>query len=256
MEIPQITAGQIETFILIFLRVSAIIITIPILGNRSVPMRLKGGLSVVVALLLVPFVQYNAVPIKLPLLVIKMCGEVLIGIVIGFAGQILFAGVQLAGQLVGFQMGFAIVNVVDPVSSSQVSIIAQFQYLLALLIFLAVNAHHIFLYAIAESYQLIPPLSFHYSGPLMESILELSKDIFVVAIKTGAPVIAMLLFTSVGLGLIARTVPQMNVFIVGFPLKIAMGLIGIGLTLPYFVKILESVFTKFDGQLSMLMSLM
>jgi len=219
-------------------------------------MRLKGGLSVVVALLLVPFVQYNAVPIKLPLLVIKMCGEVLIGIVIGFAGQILFAGVQLAGQLVGFQMGFAIVNVVDPVSSSQVSIIAQFQYLLALLIFLAVNAHHIFLYAIAESYQLIPPLSFHYSGPLMESILELSKDIFVVAIKTGAPVIAMLLFTSVGLGLIARTVPQMNVFIVGFPLKIAMGLIGIGLTLPYFVKILESVFTKFDGQLSMLMSLM
>ncbi|TSA52540.1 MAG: flagellar type III secretion system protein FliR [Planctomycetaceae bacterium] len=256
MEIPQITAGQIETFILIFLRVSAIIITIPILGNRSVPMRLKGGLSVVVALLLVPFVQYNAVPIKLPLLVIKMCGEVLIGIVIGFAGQILFAGVQLAGQLVGFQMGFAIVNVVDPVSSSQVSIIAQFQYLLALLIFLAVNAHHIFLYAIAESYQLIPPLSFHYSGPLMESILELSKDIFLVAIKTGAPVIAMLLFTSVGLGLIARTVPQMNVFIVGFPLKIAMGLIGIGLTLPYFVKILESVFTKFDGQLSMLMSLM
>jgi len=256
MEIPQITAGQIETFILIFLRVSAIIITIPILGNRSVPMRLKGGLSVVVALLLVPFVQYNAVPIKLPLLVVKMCGEVLIGVVIGFAGQILFAGVQLAGQLVGFQMGFAIVNVVDPVSSSQVSIIAQFQYLLALLIFLAVNAHHIFLYAIAESYQVIPPLSFHYSGPLMESILELSKDIFIVAVKTGAPVIAMLLFASVGLGLIARTVPQINIFIVGFPLKIAIGLIGIGLTLPYFVKIMESVFAKFDGQLSLLMSLM
>ena len=256
MEVPQITAGQIEIFILIFLRVSAIIITIPILGNRSVPVRVKGGLSVAVALLLVPFVQYNAVPIGIPLLVVKMCGEVLIGIVIGFAGRILFAGVQLAGQLVGFQMGFAIVNVVDPVSSSQVSITAQFQYLLALLIFLAVNAHHIFLYAIAESYQVIPPLSFHCSGPLMESILELSKNIFVVAIKTGAPVIAMLLFASVGLGLIARTVPQINVFIVGFPLKIAMGLIGIGLTLPYFVKILESLFMQFDSQLSMFMDLM
>lgn len=256
MEIPQITAGQIEIFILIFLRVSAIIITIPILGNASVPMRVKGGLSVVVALLLVPFVQYDAVPIKLPMLVVQMCGEVLIGIVIGFAGRILFAGVQLAGQLVGFQMGFAIVNVVDPVSSSQVSIIAQFQYLLALLIFLAVNAHHIFLYAIAESYQVIPPLGFHYSGPLMESIIELSKSIFVVAVKTGAPVMAILLFASVGLGLISRTVPQINVFIVGFPLKIAMGLIGIGLTLPYFVKILESVFAEFDGQLIMFMNLM
>ncbi len=256
MEIPQITAEQIETFVLVFLRVSAIIITIPILGNASVPMRLKGGLSVVVAFLLVPFVQYDAVPIQIPMLVVKMCGEVLIGIIIGFAGRILFAGVQLAGQLIGFQMGFAIVNVVDPVSSSQVSIIGQFQYLLALLIFLAVNAHHIFLYAITESYQVIPPLSFHYSGPLMESIIELSKNIFVVAIKTGAPVMAILLFASVGLGLIARTVPQINVFIVGFPLKIAIGLIGIGLTLPYFVKILESVFAEFDGQLIMFMSLM
>jgi flagellar biosynthetic protein FliR len=103
---------------------------------------------------------------------------------------------------------------------------------------------------------MIPPFSFHFSGQLMQSIITLSKDIFVVAIKTGAPVITILLLTSVGLGLIARTVPQINIFIVGFPLKIAIGLIGIGLTLPLFAKIVGTLFLSFDGKLKLLMQVM
>jgi flagellar biosynthetic protein FliR len=256
MTIPAITVEQIETFVLIFLRVSAIIIVIPILGNRTVPLKVKGGLSIIIAFLIFPFVHSPAASYEVIPLVLKMAGEVLIGIIIGLTGRLLFAGIQLAGQLVGFQMGFAIVNVVDPVSSSQVSIIAQFQYLIAALIFFAVNGHHVFLYAIAESYNIIPPLSFHFSGPLMDALLSLSKDIFIVAVKTGAPIMTILLLTSVGLGMIARTVPQINIFIVGFPLKIGIGLIGIGLTLPIFVKIVGTIFVTFEGKIKLLMQLM
>jgi len=256
MSIPPITAGQIETFVFIFLRVSAIIVVIPILGNRTVPLRVKGGLSIIIAFLIFPFIQYPVVSYEIVPLVLKMAGEILIGIIIGLTGRLLFAGIQLAGQLIGFQMGFAIVNVVDPVSSSQVSIIAQFQYLIAALIFFAVNGHHIFLYAIAESYNIIPPLDFHFSGPLMDSLISLSRDIFIVAVKTGAPIMAILLLTSVGLGMIARTVPQINIFIVGFPLKIGIGLIGIGLTLPIFVKIVGTVFVMVEGKIKVLMQLM
>jgi flagellar biosynthetic protein FliR len=256
MNIPQISPEQIEILSLIFLRVSAMIITVPVLGNRSVPLKIKGGLSIIITFLLFPFIQYHVTSYAILPLVLKMTGEVFIGIIIGLTGRLLFAGVQLAGQLIGFQMGFAIVNVVDPVTSSQVSIISQLQYLLAMLIFLAVNGHHIFLYAIIESYNMIPPFSFHFSGQLMQSIITLSKDIFVVAIKTGAPVITILLLTSVGLGLIARTVPQINIFIVGFPLKIAIGLIGIGLTLPLFAKIVGTLFLSFDGKLKLLMQVM
>jgi flagellar biosynthetic protein FliR len=256
MSIPPITAEQIETFVLIFLRVSAIIIVIPILGNTTVPLKVKGGLSIIIAFLIFPFVHYPVTSFEVIPLALKMAGEVLIGIIIGLTGRLLFAGIQLAGQLVGFQMGFAIVNVVDPVSSSQVSIIAQFQYLIAALIFFAVNGHHVFLYAIAESYNIVPPLSFHFSGPLMDLLLSLSKDIFIVAVKTGAPIMTILLLTSVGLGLISRTVPQINIFIVGFPLKIGIGLIGIGLTLPMFVKIVGTIFVTFEGKIKLLMQLM
>ncbi len=253
---PQITAEQIEIFIFVFLRVSAIVATMPILGNRQVPIRVKGGLSLVIAFLIFPFVELHTPPPDILLLVLRMAGEIMVGITLGFAGRLLFAGVQLAGQLAGFQMGFAIVNVFDPITSSQVSIIAQFQYLLAMLIFLAVDGHHIFLYAIAESYKIVPLLDFHFSGELTQSIVELSKGIFIVAIKVGATVIVALLMISIGFGLIARTVPQINILIVGFPIKIAIGLIGIGLALPAFARMLGNIFLNFGDTLNMLLHLM
>ena len=256
MNIPQIPPEQIELFTLILLRVSSIIMMIPVISNRQVPLKVKGGLSIIVTFLVMPFVHPVPLSMEMPVLIVKMIGEVIIGVLIGLIGRLLFEGVQLAGQLAGFQMGFAIVNVVDPISSAQVSIIAQFQYIFALLIFLTVNAHHLFLYAIAESFQVVPPFAFQFTGPLMAALIDFSRNIFIIAVKVGAPVMAILLFTSVSLGIIARTVPQINVFIVGFPLKIAIGLIGIGLTLPIFVNILGSAFLQFDTQLKAILGLM
>jgi len=256
MDMPQITVEQIETFVIILLRVSSIVATMPILGNRTVPARVKGGLSLLIAFLLFPFIEFHISSPDILTLVLKMAGEIMIGITIGLAGRLVFAGVQLAGQLAGFQMGFAIVNVFDPVSSAQVSIIAQLQYLIAMLIFLSIDAHHVFLYAIAESYRIVPVFDFQFSGGLMQSIVALSKDIFVVAIKLGAPVIAMLLMISIGFGLIARTVPQINILIVGFPVKIAVGLICIGLSLPVFARLVGSIFLNFGDTLNLLLHLM
>jgi len=256
VDIYQITAEQLELFIFILLRVSAMVVTIPIFGNRNVPVRAKGGLSLMIAFLLFPFIKFNLPPLEIFSLILGMVGEVIIGTVIGLAGRLAFAGVQIAGQLIGFQMGFAVVNVFDPITSEQVSIIAQFQYLIAMLIFLAVDGHHIFLSAIAESYRIISPLDFHFSAELMQSIVEISKDIFIIAVKIGAPVITALLMTSIGFGLIARTVPQINILIVGFPLKIAIGLIGIGLGLPLFAKIMGTVFLEYEGKLNVLLHLM
>jgi len=253
---PQITAEQIETFTFVFLRVSAIMATMPILGNKVVPIGVKGGLSIVIAFLLLPFVELHTPPSDILLLVLRMTGEILVGITLGFAGRLVFAGVQLAGQLAGFQMGFAIVNVFDPITSTQVSIVAEFQYLLAMLIFLAVDGHHIFLYAIAESYKIVPLLDFHFSGALTQSIVELSKGIFIVAMKVGATVITALLMISIGFGLIARTVPQINIMIVGFPIKIAIGLIGIGLGLPAFARMMGHIFLNFGETLNVLLRLM
>jgi flagellar biosynthetic protein FliR len=253
---PHITAEQIETFIFVFLRVGAIVVTMPIFGAGSAPPRVKAGLSLMVAFLLFPSVELHAPPPEILPLAVRMIGEVMIGIVIGFAGRLVFAGVQLAGQLVGFQMGFAIVNVFDPVTSSQVSITAQFQYLLAVLVFLAVDGHHVFLCAIADSYRIVLPLDFHFSGGLAQTIADIAKDIFIIAIKVGAPAVTALLMIDIGFGLIARTVPQMNILIVGFPVKIAMGLIGIGLALPLVARMMGTIFLGFGSRLHDLLRLM
>ncbi len=241
---------------MVLLRVGAIVITMPILSNRNIPVRIKAGLSLIIAFLVLPFIAPPALPTDLLPLALVMAGEMTIGIIMGFAGRLVFSGIQLAGQLIGFQMGYSVVNVYDPISSSQVSITAQFLNIIAILVFFGVNGHHVFLYAIAESYRFVAPLDFNFSGELTLQLFLFSKDIFIIAIKTGAPVFAMLLMISIGFGLIARTVPQINILIAGFPIKIGMGLIGIGLTLPVFARIVGDIFMKFGIKLKMLLDLM
>ena len=125
MNISEITAEQLELFMFILLRVSAMVVTIPIFGNKMVPVRVKAGLSLIIAFLVFPFIKFHIPDLGILSLICGMVGEVIIGIIIGLAGRLAFAGVQIAGQLVGFQMGFAVVNVFDPITSEQVSIIAQ-----------------------------------------------------------------------------------------------------------------------------------
>jgi flagellar biosynthetic protein FliR len=259
MSIPFLSAEHVEAFILVLLRVSAIIVTIPVISDTSVPVQIKAALSILITLIIFPLVlQSIPQPANYQVLILmyRMAGEVMIGVIIGFAARLVFAGIQMAGDMIGFQMGLSVANIIDPMTSQQVSIIAELQYLMAMLVFLAVDAHHIFFSAIIQSYSILNPLTFHFSGQLMQSIFEFSQEMFVIAVKLGAPLMAVMLFTNVGLGIIARTVPQMNIFIVGFPLQIAIGLIFLGLTAPLFVKITQGLFTGLEVKIGSLLRLM
>jgi flagellar biosynthetic protein FliR len=257
MTFPVFSAEQAELVFLVFIRVSAIVVMLPILGDRSTPARIKAGLSLLIALLVVPFVgRPSGVSEDLFSLVLKMGGELFIGIILGFAGRFLFEGIQMAGQLVGFQMGFSIVNIIDPVTSKQVSIIAEFQYLLAGLLFLAIDGHHLLLQAVSESYAVVPVLGFHLTGALIQNIVDLTREMFVISMKISAPIVVALVFANIGLGIVARTVPQINIFIVGFPLQIAIGLVGIGLTMPIFMHVTTGLFSDLSGHIALLLKSM
>lgn len=262
MGTPIIHAEQALLLSFLFIRISAILIMMPVIGDKTVPLRVKAGLALLISLLLAP-----SIPIKLPQLhsesggeiyffAIAMCGEALIGIVIGFAARIIFMGVRLAGDIIGTQIGFSIANVIDPASNTQVSVITQFQYMAALVIFLAVDAHHTFIIAIAESYRFVSPFDYHFSGSLIQHILIFSNEMFVTAVKICAPVMAVILFTNVGLGVMARTVPQINIFIVGFPLQICVGLIILALTSPFFAKIVQAALLGLGDEVRVLLRLM
>jgi len=175
MDLFSFSLTQIQAAVLVFIRIGAILVTAPLFGSRDVPLRLKAGLSVVLAMAIFPVIGFQkAYLVNVASLISAMIGEVLIGVIIGFTARLLFVAVQLAGQLVGFQMGFGIVNVIDPQTSTQVSIIAQFQNMITILIFLTVNAHYWFILALASSFELIPPLGFCFTNSLMEAIIDLS----------------------------------------------------------------------------------
>jgi len=234
--------------LLIFLRVAAIVFSTPILDSATIPVVFKAGLAFSASILLLPVVDavVSVKDLSLMTFVIGILSEIAIGVTIGLSVKLLFAGVQLAGQIAGFQMGFAVANVVDPTTSAQIPILAQFYNLTAMLLFFAINAHHMFFRAIVDSYKVIPLLSMHISPQLVEMMMRLAANMFVVAIKVGAPLIAVMLVVSVGLGLVARTVPQMHIFIVAMPLKIVIGLIFMIIVAPYLTAFLIDLFSSYQ----------
>ncbi|MGD9135729.1 MAG: flagellar biosynthetic protein FliR [Desulfobacterales bacterium] len=241
----SISIPQLQLFFLVVLRVGAIIMSIPVFDSRGIPIMFKFALSLAIGFILFSQLELDASPAVSNFLAfsVSAAGEIIFGLTIGFSVKIIFAGIQLAGQLAGYQMGLAIANVMDPSTSEQVPLLAQFNNLIGLLIFLSINAHYWFIKAIFQSYRLVPPLNVKFRGSLMDQLVELSGNMFVTALQVGAPVIAAMLLISVAFGLVARTVPQMNVFIVAMPLKIGVGLIFIGFGLPYFSVFLESIFS-------------
>ena len=235
---------QIQLFILVLVRVGAIVFSIPFLDSRSIPMVFKAGLAVAVTALVLPNLSLPAQPIiDNPLaLVLGMAGEMAVGLIIGFTTQLLFAGIQLAGQLGGFQMGFAIANVVDPASSLQIPVLAQFINLFALMVFMGLNIHLYFIKALADGFTLIPLWGVHFNGDLFHLIMQVAGNAFVIAVQVGAPVMVSMLLTSVALGFTARTVPQMQIFIVAMPLQIMLGLAFLMISLPFISHYLQVAF--------------
>jgi flagellar biosynthetic protein FliR len=244
MNIVNIPLQQLQAFFLIFLRVGAIMMTAPLFGSKNIPLLLKAGLLLSISMVLFPIINLDSIPFLTEVMPfgLGVIGEIILGVTIGLSVRLLFAGIQLAGQLAGFQMGLAIVNVMDPQTSAQVPILAQFNNLIAMMVFLAINAHHWFLRSLMESFRLVPPFNFTLNYSLVEHLMMLGGNMFIIALKIGAPIIATMLITSVALGLIARTVPQMHIFIVAMPLKILIGLLMLSLTAPYLSSFLNEVF--------------
>ncbi|MEJ2170121.1 MAG: flagellar biosynthetic protein FliR [Desulfobacterales bacterium] len=240
----NISLPQLQLYFLVFLRIGAILMSIPVFESNTMPHLFRLALAFAASLILFPMLKLNPMPVAGSIFTfgIGAAREILLGVTIGFSVKFIFAGVQLAGQLAGYQMGLAIAEVLDPADSQQIPLLGQFNNLVALLIFLSINAHYWFIKALALSYRIVPPLSAHFGGSLMEQLIRLGGNMFVIAIQVGAPVIAVLLVTSTAFGLVARTVPQLNVFIVAMPLKIGVGLIFIGFSLPYLAAFLKRIF--------------
>lgn len=240
-------AFALDSFLLILGRLSGLFISAPIFSSRQIPVMVKAFLLAALAVTLASFVpiQYGLPVETLGQFTVAMAVEIFIGYIIGFVVYLVLAAIQLAGQLMDMQMGFAIVNVVDPQSGSQIPLMGNLTQTLALLMYLAVDGHHYLLQAIVQSYKIIPVLGMSLSNDFYQLVVQMSVYLFVIAVKIAAPILIVTLTTDIAMGFVARTVPQMNVFIVGLPLKILVGLIALCLFLPVYLWIYSLLFDRF-----------
>mgnify|MGYP005855551979 CR=1 FL=1 len=214
---------QVDRFLTVLPRLSGVVLVAPVFGGRY-PAQVKAGLAAALALVLMPVVPPAAAfSATVAGYLGHAVGELLVGLAVGYASLLTFAAVQVAGQLVDMEMGFGIVNVVDPYYGTQVPLVGNFLHLLALIGFLLVDGHHVVLAALKRSFDVIPPGAAAFKGELAGLMVAMLGETFLTGVKIAAPVLGVLFVTNVSLGIVARTVPQMNVFVVGLPVKILVG---------------------------------
>jgi flagellar biosynthetic protein FliR len=237
--------------VLIMARLGGLVAVAPVFGHAAVPVRVRVGLVVGVAVAvagIVPPGKTLAITSLLPLAG-AVALEVTTGLFFGLAAQLVFAGVQLGGQLAGTQMGLGLASLIDPQSQSQVTAIALWEHLLALLIFLSLDVHHLLLRALLHSFDLVPPGGLRLSAPALETVLALGAGVFEVGARIAAPVLVVLLLTNAALGALARTIPQLNVFVVGFPLNVGVGFLVLAAGLPFTFRFLSLRFAELEPAL-------
>lgn len=235
MPFPLESFQQMQGFFWILMRVSILIFLLPMFGAQNFPALWKVGVSFVLAVIMIPVVPpLQSLPETAPAIIAGLALEMLLGLALAFIVRLVFASVQLAGQFMAFQMGFAMARAMDPVTGVQSTSLSQFLYLFTLLIFFAIDGHHMFIHALAVSFQMAPPNSIHLNPSLSEIMVKASSQMFVIAIKIAAPIMIALFLSNLCLGIVARTVPQVNILMIGFPINIGLGLIFFGLVLSNF----------------------
>ncbi len=259
MNIFDLTSGDLQKLFFIFVRLAAIMMVIPFYGQQIIPLQVKLGLALLLTIIVSPIINGQNMTLEVISLLdfgLGIARNVIVGLSIGFIPLLLFAGVRLGGELIGIQIGFEISTVLDPLSQIRISLIAQFEYLLAILVFISINGHLYLLEGIVKSFQIVPLTGSLLPNRFGESLVVLSRDMFVIGLKIAAPVLVTIMLTNVGLGILGRTMPQMNIFLVGFPLQIGVGLITLGFTIPLFVYFFEKLFYEFFQKWLVLISLL
>ena len=238
-------------FMFVLVRTAAILMTLPLIGTRIVPMRVRAALAFAIALVFAPMVAVDfepdwLVPLKLA---IGLGTELLIGVVLGFATRLLFAAVEIAGTVMGYQVGFGVAVQLDPVNQVETPVIGTFLVVLASLLYFAVDGHHLILMALGSSFVLIPPFSGHLHPSLLTDGTQLMQNTFLLGLKLATPLMVSTVLVYLVLGILGRVIPQMNVLFLGFPLTISIGLLVLGFGLPLFALLFQQSILGLEGVL-------
>ena len=241
----SITTAELNTLLAAFLwplsRILALVATAPLLGNPSVPVRIKLGLAVMITVLVMPLVEKSLPQID-PASGVGfaiLLQLILIGIAMGLVMMIVFVAVEMAGELIGLQMGLGFAVFFDPQNSGQIDIVGRFLGVIASLAFLAIDGHLIMIALISQSFSTLPIGLEGMTNATFTTLANWGSEIFKSGLQLSLPVLTALLITNLALGVLTRVAPQLNIFAVGFPLTLSIGLLVMALSMPFYAPILE-----------------
>ena len=245
-------------FLIAMVRFTGFFVNVPAFGEGVLPMRVKAGLSALCALIVLPhLLQTQTLPeIGGPAYGLMIFREMIIGVTLGYVVMIAVDSLKFAGEIMGMQIGFSFVQVVDPESSRGQGLVAEFFQVLGVLLFLILGGHIILLQTLAKSFDIVPLSGAIIQNGLVSEIAKLTASIFSLGLQIAMPIIAIILIGDVALGIIAKTVPRMNIFQVGFSVKILLGLWTVLTLLPFVADIIKTLYLQTSGNFYTILNLM
>ncbi len=257
MDIFNLPAETILSFILTIMRVSIVMFMLPIFSSDRAPVQVKAFATIVLTLGLWPQLSLpgTAMPAHPVDVVLLLLNEVILGLVIGMCINFVFMGIQAGGELFGFQMGFTMINFADPLTGNQTGITAFFLWMVSTLTFLSLDGHLYMIQAFALSFRLIPAGGLVLGDLLMAEVFSLSAQMFIIALKIAAPVMTALFLIELALALISRASPQVNIMDIGFPVKIGAGFFFLGMLLIVMSEYMEAYIYRMEAMLGSILQI-
>lgn len=256
MDFFTLAQDHAAVFLLMLTRCSGIFMIAPFFGSLNIPVTIRAAAAFAFTLVLFPVVDELGT-VAAPPSVWSFAGAVLaelfIGWLIGFIAYVCFSAIHMAGKVMDMQVGFAVVNVMDPTSGQQIPLIGSLLYNLGIIVFLVTNGHHVIITALAESFRMVPLAAMQPNLSLTMLLVDFTNGIFVTGMKIAMPVTFAILLVNVALGILARTMPQMNIFVVGIPLQLMVGVGVLSMLLPFYVMFLDVLFNEMYGKISIVL---
>jgi len=257
MDLALFGVQKLELFILVLVRTAAIFTLTPIFGANQVPPHVRIAVALALTMVFVPMVTpAGGLPADVLTMAAMVAREACVGITIGFVCSLVFAAIQIAGQYIDLQAGFSFGSMLDPAFNSQTAVAGRFHQLLAGLLFFATNAHHVMIRGVADSFDLAPVGQLAMNPAMTGGMVDLFSSLFAMAMRIAVPVVAAVFLADVALAITARVVPQMNVLIVGLPLKLGVGLVGMVIAVPMVASMSEGMFGDMYHQMGNMVRLL
>lgn len=253
LDVFGLSGAQFETFLLVFLRVTSMLYVFPVFSAPQIPTLVRLGFGLLVSFMLSRVVPPVHLSNGIYDLVIAAGSQVVLGMIVGFVASLVFTGIQFAGELIDLQIGFAVANVINPQTQQNITIIGEFQLAIATLVFLATDSHHFLIQGIAGSFNLVPLPYISLDPSVAGNVTLFFTQAFLIVFRIAAPVVGALFLTNIALAFMARVAPQMNVFVVGLPMQIGVGLIMMAISIPLMATVGPELFQTVAHQMDTVM---